>query len=72
MVNGQKIKTLRESRGLTAADFGLKVGASQTMISFIELNYKSPSVDLLKRIADFLGVAMDDLITNSPNDEAVS
>jgi len=61
MVNGAKIKELREINGLSQAKLGEIVGADQSMIGFIERGVKRPSVELLGYIADYFGVSMDDL-----------
>ena len=61
MISGTKIKELREQAGITGVELGDAVGASQSMIAHIERGYKVPSADLLARIADYFGVAMDDL-----------
>ncbi len=62
MVNGRKIKELREEMGLNTYEFSIKVGASQSMISFVERGIKSPGVELLSRIADVFGCSLDELV----------
>ena len=62
MVDGRKIRMLRESENLTAIEFAEKVISTQAMISFIETGVKQPSVALLKRIADYFGRKVDDFI----------
>ena len=62
MVNGKKIKKLREDAQLTTFELAEMVYTSQAMISSVELGIKSPSVALLKRIADKFGVIVDDLL----------
>ena len=61
MVDGSIIRVLREQAGLTQTELGKIVGAEQSMIGYIEREIKRPSVELLARIADYFGVAMDDL-----------
>ena len=61
MISGNKIKELREQKGVTGAELGDAVGASQSMIAHIEREVKRPSAELLARIADYFGVTMDDL-----------
>lgn len=61
MVDGSKIRDLREQAYLTQTELGKLVGADQSMIGFIEREIKRPSIELLARIADYFGVAMDDL-----------
>lgn len=57
-----KIKEALQVRGITHAELAQQVGVSDAMISYIVKGYKEPSVKLLKRIADYLGMKVDDLI----------
>ena len=61
MVDGSKIRALREKAGLTQAELANKVGVEQTMITYIERGVKRPSVELFIRIADYFGVSTDEL-----------
>ncbi len=61
MLDGLKIRRLREAAGLTEKELGDRAGVSNHMISFIERELRSPSADKLKRIADTLGVTVDEL-----------
>jgi len=51
----------RTHRGLTQAALAGQVGVSQAAISAIEQGKREPSVSLLRKLADALGVDMDDL-----------
>lgn len=62
MVDGDKIRELREAKGLTTVGFAEKVLISQTSVSQIENCVKQPSVAVLKRIADYFNVTVDKLI----------
>lgn len=55
LVDGRMIKSLREEEGLTTFELATKVFTSQAMISQVENGIKKPSVELLKRIADYFG-----------------
>lgn len=65
MVNGKKIRQMRESEELTTGELGEKVFASQSMIVFIENGIKQPGIELLKRIADYFGCTVDELLEQS-------
>ena len=65
MVNGRRIRELREAAGLTMVELAEKVYVSQTEISRVEMEVRSPSVALLKRIADYFDVPVDDLLKES-------
>ena len=62
MVNGQKIRELREAEQLTVTELAREVGCSQAQLTYIEQGYKQPGVALLKRIADKFGCTMDELV----------
>jgi len=51
----------RKHRGLTQAKLSESVGVTQAAIAGIEKGGKQPSVALLRKLADALGVDMDDL-----------
>ena len=52
----------REHRGMTLQELGDRCGVSNAAISQVETGKRSPSVELLKKLAAELGVAADDLI----------
>jgi len=60
---GQNIQQVRKQRGLTQAALGKVAGLSQSYISMIEADQR-PNVSAvnLKRIADALGVTVDELL----------
>lgn len=62
MINGSKIKELREYAGLTQAELGFAAGVSHAQISIIEAGKKDTHVNILVRIADRLGVTVNDLL----------
>jgi len=62
MLNFKKIRQLREQAGLSVTELAGKVYVNYSMISKIEAGVKSPSVELLKRIADCLCVKVDELL----------
>ncbi len=51
----------RKHRGLTQATLAESVGVTQAAIAGIERGKREPSVGLLRKMADALGVDMDDL-----------
>lgn len=57
-----KIKDLLEKKGVNQSEFAAEIGVSPAFVSGMLKGYKSPSVALLKRIADFLGVKIDELV----------
>ena len=58
-MNLEKIKNLMSAQKVTQASVA---GTSQAFISYVMDGTKMPSVAVLKRIADRLGVTMDELV----------
>jgi len=57
---GNKVKELREQRGLSIRQLAEEVGCSGSLISQLENNKVDPSISTLKRIARALGVNIVD------------
>jgi len=57
------LKSLRQSRGLTQAELGAKLGVSQKRIAGIEKNPQVTTFDQISRIVSLLGarVVIEDL-----------
>ena len=65
---GQNIRQVRKQRGLTQVALGKLAGLSQSYISMLEGDQR-PKVSAvnLKRIADALGVTMNELLKEDSN-----
>ena len=63
---GDRICRYRLEKGLTQAELGKLVGASQRMINYYEVHGVSPSPALLVKIADALDVSLDELFGRKP------
>lgn len=59
---GDKLKTVLEQKGILQKDLADEVGVSEAFMSYIIKGHKQPSVALLKRMSEYLGVPMDDLV----------
>jgi transcriptional regulator with XRE-family HTH domain len=60
---GQRIKTLREQRGMSQAALARALGASANAINYLELgSTKAPHIDRLIAIADLFNVSLDYLV----------
>lgn len=68
MTTGNKIKLLREQRGLTQYDLAAKIGVSQARISHYETGRRGLSIELAASIAAALGVGVDDLLSTPTTD----
>ena len=63
MVNmGHRIKILRLEKQLTQAEMARRIGISKAMISSYELEQRSPSYEVLIKIARFFNVSSDYLL----------
>jgi len=59
---GQKIKKLREAKGLTQVELAVIVSISPVYVGFIENGRRRPSLRTLERLARALKVSAKDLI----------
>jgi transcriptional regulator with XRE-family HTH domain len=63
---GLRLKTLRKAIGLTQQELADKVGVSRVYIQTLEANRRLPSMKLLERLAEALGVDVSELIQSQP------
>lgn len=59
---GQAIKTLRESHGLTQAQFGNLVGVSDKAVSTWENGLKQPRMGVVQKISDYFNIPKSALL----------
>ncbi len=59
---GEKLRLLRQRRGLTSRELGDLLDVSNSYIIRIENGKKRPSIDLVARIAHYFQVSTDQLI----------
>lgn len=57
-----RLKTLREARGINQQRLATELNVSQAMISKYELGLSEPDIATIKRIADFFKVSTDYLL----------
>ncbi len=62
MVNGVKIKTLMNERGISNKEMANTIGVSEAMMTYITQELKDPNVKVLSRIAKKLDCTVDELI----------
>jgi transcriptional regulator with XRE-family HTH domain len=65
---GERIRALRTARGIAQADLAATVGVSKSYLSHIEAGRRLVSADLLRKLADALGVDVEQLQTGTPAD----
>ena len=63
MVNfGNILKELRQKAGMTQKDLAAKVGVTKSVISYYELSERSPSPEILMKLAAIFHVSTDFLL----------
>jgi len=60
---GGRLRTVRETRGLTQRDLAGRAGLTNGAISLIEQNKSSPSVSSLKRLLDAIPMTMSEFFS---------
>lgn len=60
---GERLKTLRQQKGLSQRELARKVGVTNSTISLIEQNRVSPSIASLKKVLDGLPLSLADFFT---------
>jgi transcriptional regulator with XRE-family HTH domain len=68
---GSKLKTLREARRLTLKQLADGVSCTAAHLSLIENGHTSPSIALLKRISERLGVNIVDFFAGEEEQEPI-
>ena len=64
MFKGERLKKMREARGLTTQVLANEVGASQSLVSAMENGTRLPNANLLKCLAIFFNASLDDFYTD--------
>ena len=59
---GEKLRALRQRKGLTVRQLGDILGVSNVHIVRIENGQRKPSIDLVDRMSRFFNVSTDQLI----------
>lgn len=58
----EKLRALREARGLTQLQVANRIGVSKAMVSAYETASKAPSLEVLIRLSRLFGVSVDYLV----------
>ena len=59
---GRKLKILRKQAGLTQKQLATQLGITKSVVSFYELQTRSPSPDVLAKLAKIFHVSVDYLL----------
>ena len=66
-----KLKELRQEKGISQAKLAEEIFVSRSAVAKWENGLGLPSDESLKLLADYFGVAVDELITNKTNEEVL-
>ncbi|MDC7227565.1 MAG: helix-turn-helix domain-containing protein [Spirochaetales bacterium] len=69
---GNKLRLVRERKNMTLKDVAAEAGVSESLISQIERNRVSPSIDTLIAIANTLNIDLEYLFKDLKHDNTVS
>ena len=58
---GVRIKMLRENSNLSQRRFAMMIGMNRTYLSGVENGLRNISITILQKVANGLGVSLDDL-----------
>ena len=59
---GEKLRTLRQRRGLTLRQLGAQLEVSNTFVLSLEQGKKTPNAATILKIADFFAVSLEQLM----------
>ena len=62
---GKNLRTLRLKKGLTQEQLGFEIDLDNSTIAKYEKNKRCPNLPAAKKIADFFGVTIDEMLKNS-------
>ena len=57
-----KLKELRKEKGLTQKELGAAIGISEVMIGQYERGVRTPKIEMREKIANALGVMIDQFV----------
>ena len=60
---GRNLRRLREAQGLSQEKFAFEAHIHRTYISDIERGARNPTITIVQKLADALGVTASDLLT---------
>lgn len=63
---GRNLRRLREAKGLSQEKFAFEAHIHRTYISDIERGARNPTITIVQKLADALGVTASDLLAIEP------
>ncbi len=68
---GKKIRTIRKNKNLTIRKLASSAGCSNGYISQLEKGYVTPSITILKKISNALGIRLVDFFLEEQDEETI-
>ena len=62
---GDRLKSLRNRKGLSQAEFAMQIGVSKSSVNMYERGEREPNFETLETIADYFNVDLDYLMGKS-------
>ena len=62
---GQRMAALRQERGMSQTELAARLNMSRAMVTYYERKAKNPTVDIIQKIANALGVSVDELLNSN-------
>lgn len=59
----EELHRLRYERGLSQKELADALGVSQASIGYWEKGQRTPSIDAVKKISDYFGVSLEDMVS---------
>lgn len=63
---GQRVAAFRKERGLSQAQLAELLGVSRELVDYYERRAKNPSLEIVQRVSNALGVSPADLLEEQP------
>ena len=64
---GMRIRYLREKRGYSQLDFAVEAGINRNYLCDLEAGRRNPTLDILDKIAQALGITLEELFKGIEN-----
>jgi len=61
---GQRMAAFRVAKGLSQAQLGEALGMKRDLVAYYERSAKNPSLELVKKVADFFGVSVGEMLND--------
>ena len=61
---GQRMAAFRVAKGLSQAQLAEELGMKRDLVAYYERSAKNPSLELVKKVADFFGVTVGEMLND--------